>query len=51
MRKYEGSIIAGDIMRDYRREKFYKNKKNRQRCKEVECDKCKYNDICEDSEV
>lgn len=49
MRKYEGSIIAGDIMREYRMKEFYKKKKERQKCKEIECDRCKYNNICKES--
>lgn len=38
-----GSIIANYIDDEYRRRKFYENKKR-------QCDKCKYLNICEDKD-
>lgn len=45
-----GSRIAEKIDRDYRTEKAYK-RRIRQNCKEVDCNKCKWNLICEDREI
>nr|DAF33174.1 MAG TPA: hypothetical protein [Caudoviricetes sp.] len=47
-----GSIIANYIDNEYRRRKFYENKK-RQKCivdEKRQCDKCKYFNICEDKD-
>ena len=48
MRK-KWSKIAYNIDKEYKQEQVYKKIK-RQRCKEVECYKCKWNLICEDKE-
>ena len=50
----KGSILAGYIMSDYRKEKIYKNKKERAKCivdNQKQCDRCKYIDICENKEI
>lgn len=44
------SYIADSIDREYKREQAYK-RRNRQNCKEVECNDCKWNPICEDREI
>lgn len=47
-----GSIIANYIDSEYRRRKFYENKK-RQKCivdEKRQCEKCKYLNICEDKD-
>lgn len=47
-----GSIIANYIDDEYRRRKFYENKK-RQKCiidEKRQCEKCKYLNICEDKD-
>ena len=43
------SIIANQIMQDYWREKYYKNKK-RKACKQMDCKKCQFFKICTESE-
>lgn len=48
MRK-NGSYIASYIDREYRTRKAYENKK-RVNCKEKPCEKCQYEQICEDKE-
>lgn len=48
-----GSKIAEQIIRDLRREQYYKNKK-RAKCvvdKKKQCTICKYQKICEDVEI
>ena len=44
------SFIADSIIQEYKREQAYK-KRVRQNCKEVDCNKCKWNLICEDREI
>ena len=49
----KGSILAEYIMNDYRKQKYYKDKK-RTKCiidKQKQCNKCKYAEICEDMEI
>lgn len=43
------SFIADNIIQEYKREQAYK-KRVRQNCKEVDCNNCKYEQICEDRE-
>ncbi len=47
----KGSAIAGKIIEDYRREQYYKQKAKREKCKDKECGDCKYQRICESSDV
>lgn len=50
----KGSMIASMIESDLRREQYWKTKVVRQKCyidKEKQCTICKYQKICEDSEV
>lgn len=50
----KGSWIAAQIEADLRRERYWKNKKTRQRCYQdgvKQCDDCMYKEICEDKEV
>lgn len=46
-----GSKIANDIDEAYRREQYYKQKAKREKCKDKECGDCKYQRICESSDV
>lgn len=49
-----GSIIASQIIDDWKREKYFKQKAIRNQCivdKKKQCNECKYKDICEDVEV
>lgn len=49
----KGSWIAAQIEADLRRERYWKNKKTRQRCYQdgvKQCDKCMYSNICDDKE-
>lgn len=49
-----GSIIAGQIINDMKREEYYRKKAQRNKCvidNEKQCIKCKYQEICENSEV
>lgn len=42
------------VIQDMQREQYYKNKAKRQKCiidEKKQCDKCKYNENCIDSEV
>lgn len=43
------SYIADEIAHEYKRQQVYKNKE-RAKCKEQSCDKCKYNKICTEGE-
>lgn len=43
------SYIANSIIQEYNIKQAYK-RRARQRCKEIECDKCKWQRICEDRE-
>lgn len=45
-----GSRIAESIDRDYRTEKAYK-RKTRNKCKEINCNKCKWYQICIDKDI
>lgn len=48
-----GSILAGQIINEMRREEYYKKKAKRNVClidNKKQCDICKYQDICEDKE-
>lgn len=48
----KGSWIADNIIRDMRKEKYYKNKK-REKCivdNQKKCTICRYQKICEDAE-
>ena len=42
------SYIADEIAHEYKRQQIYQ-KKQRAKCKEQSCDKCKYNKICTES--
>lgn len=44
------SYIANSIVEEYKRKQAYK-KRPRQKCKEQNCDKCKWEEICIDREV
>ena len=44
----KGSSIAGEIIQDWKREKYYKRKAIREKCKDKQCSTCKYRDICEE---
>lgn len=49
----QGSWIAKQIEEDLRRERYWKNKRVRQKCYQdgvKQCDKCMYRTICEDVE-
>lgn len=49
----QGSWIAENIERDLRREKYWKHKKERQKCLKdgvKQCKNCKYEETCEDVE-
>lgn len=48
MRK-NGSYIAANIVRENRIKKAFKKKK-RVNCKEIDCNKCYFQNICEDKE-
>ena len=51
--KRKGSIIAGIIETEMRREEYFKNKVRRMKCKldnKMQCDICKYKENCEDKE-
>ena len=39
------SYIAEQIDRDYKRKQFYKNRE-REKCKEMDCMKCKFFEVC-----
>jgi len=42
-----GSRIAQEIDREYRIKQFYKNKKVRQqKCKDKNCEECRFKSIC-----
>ena len=47
--KRRGSINAGYIVQEYKLKKAYERKK-RANCKEKPCEKCQYEEICEDKE-
>ena len=47
----KGSAIAGKIIEDDRIEQYYKQKAKREKCKDKECGDCKYQRICESSDV
>ena len=47
--KNRGSIIASYIEREYKIKQAYE-KKRRAKCKEKPCEKCQYEEICEDRE-
>lgn len=49
MRK-NGSYIAANIDREYKLQQQYKNRKKRVNCKEKDCNKCYFQNICEDKE-
>lgn len=44
-----GSSIANEIVNEYKKQQYY-NRKRREKCKDRNCDKCKYIDICEGCE-
>lgn len=49
----KGSIIASEIIADWKREEYYKKKTMRNKCivdSKKQCDKCKYKDICEEKD-
>lgn len=51
--KNKGSIIAGEIIADWKREEYYKKKAKRNKCivdAKKQCNICKYKEICEDKE-
>lgn len=43
----KGSIIAGEIIADWKREEYFKKKAIRQRCNNIECYECKYKEVCQ----
>lgn len=46
-----GSILAGRIESDLKREKYFKQKAIRNQCiidNKKQCNECKYNEICEE---
>ncbi len=45
----QGSIIANEIDREYRLKKYYENKE-RNKCKDKSCDKCKAYPVCTEVE-
>lgn len=45
-----GSKIAGEIVKDYKIEQAYK-RKARSKCKEINCNKCKWYQICIDEDI
>ncbi len=45
----KGSILAGQIMDEYRRKKYYANKR-RQKCKDKNCEECRFRDVCIEGE-
>ncbi|MCI8486048.1 MAG: hypothetical protein HFJ20_02940 [Clostridia bacterium] len=45
MIKMKSSILAGQIMDEYRRIQYYA-KKRREKCKDKKCEQCKFKDIC-----
>ena len=45
-----GSKIAGEIVKDYKIEQAYK-RKTRSKCKEKNCNKCKWYQICIDKDI
>ena len=45
----KGSYIASYIDREYRTQKMYEKRK-RANCKEKDCSKCQYEQICEDKD-
>ena len=47
--KRKGSMIADFIDQEYRIKKAYERKK-RVHCKDKSCEKCQYEEICEDRE-
>lgn len=51
--KNKGSRIASEIIQDMRREEYFKKKYKRNVCmidNKKQCDKCKYQNYCEDVE-
>lgn len=51
--KNRGSIIAGEIIEELKREEYYKKKAIRNKCivdAKKQCNICKYKEICEDKE-
>lgn len=42
-----GSRIAEEIIDEMKRKECYKKKTQREKCKDKDCNKCNYNDICE----
>ncbi len=44
------SYRAAAIDREYRLKQYYQNKKKKQSCSK-DCEECKYNKVCIDSEV
>lgn len=45
----KGSVLAGQIMNEYRQKQYYA-KRRRQKCKDKQCERCKYSDVCIGSE-
>lgn len=43
----KGSKIANKIIQEQKREKAFKQIAIREQCKDKECEKCKYIEICE----
>lgn len=44
----KGSIIAAQIVDELKKQKYYKKKMKKERCKDSNCYECKYKNICED---
>lgn len=52
--KRKGSIIAREIIQDMKREEYFKKKAKRNVCiinNKRQCDKCKFNEVCEDVNI
>lgn len=47
----KGSYLADEIDREYKRRKYYENKTKREKCKDKECQECKYTEVCTSYEV
>ena len=43
----KGSRIADEIIQEQKREKAFKQKVIREQCKDKECEKCRYVEICD----
>ena len=46
-----GSKIAAEIIREQKRAEFWKNRARRIKCKDRQCEKCKYKKQCFEEEL